>query len=116
MKHPEEASDGGEEQEQEQDQEQDQDQGQRPDGETWGESFRVEWLCTEKLPFFRTRHLRNPWNKDREVKVSRDGTELEPLVGQQLIDEWSKLAEVRPGAAPPSSGKGAGRRKQQQQT
>ncbi|KAL1692521.1 YT521-B-like domain-containing protein [Schizophyllum commune] len=60
--------------------------------ETWGESFKVEWLCTKRLPFFRTRHLRNPWNHDREVKVSRDGTELEPAVGQRLLDEWENLA------------------------
>ncbi|KAF8157962.1 YT521-B-like domain-containing protein [Crassisporium funariophilum] len=61
--------------------------------ETWGDCFAVEWCCTEKLPFHRTRHLRNPWNHDREVKVSRDGTELEPTVGQRLLDEWEHLAE-----------------------
>ena len=60
-------------------------------GPVWGESFKVEWVRTERLPFTRTRHLRNPWNHDREVKVSRDGTELEPGVGQQLLDEWDKL-------------------------
>ncbi|KAL1724682.1 hypothetical protein EV714DRAFT_278347 [Schizophyllum commune] len=27
--------------------------------ETWGESFKVEWFCTKRLPFFCTRHLRN---------------------------------------------------------
>ena len=59
---------------------------------SWGESFRVEWLCTERLPFYRIRHLRNPWNHDREVKISRDGTELEPNVGQKLLDEWHTLA------------------------
>ena len=79
---------------------------------SWGESFRVEWLCTERLPFFRIKHLRNPWNHDREVKVSRDGTELEPSVGQRLIEEWHTLATaVDPPA--PSSTKGkkpAGRR------
>ncbi|KAJ4482431.1 YT521-B-like domain-containing protein [Lentinula aciculospora] len=61
--------------------------------ETWGEPFKIEWMCTDRLPFFRTRHLRNPWNHDREVKVSRDGTELEPSVGEQLLQEWSKLVE-----------------------
>lgn len=63
--------------------------------ETWGESFKVEWLCTDKLPFHRTRHIRNPWNHDREVKVSRDGTEVEPVVGQRLLDEWGRLAEMQ---------------------
>ncbi|KAJ7500792.1 YT521-B-like domain-containing protein [Mycena galericulata] len=50
--------------------------------------FKLQWLCTEHLPFQRTRHIRNPWNHDREVKVSRDGTELEPSVGQALLQEW----------------------------
>ncbi|KAL4073294.1 YT521-B-like domain-containing protein [Scleroderma yunnanense] len=59
---------------------------------SWGETFKIEWLCTERLPFQRTRHLRNAWNKDREIKVSRDGTELEPCIGQRLIDEWVTLA------------------------
>jgi len=59
--------------------------------EGWGESFKIEWLCTDRLPFFRTRHLRNPWNHDREIKVSRDGTELEPSVGQKLLDEWESM-------------------------
>ena len=60
--------------------------------DAWGDCFAVEWICIEKLPFNRTRQLRNPWNHDREVKVSRDGTELEPTVGQKLLDEWHKLA------------------------
>ncbi|ESK86932.1 yt521-b-like splicing protein [Moniliophthora roreri MCA 2997] len=59
--------------------------------DTWGESFKVDWICVERLPFYRTRHIRNPWNHDREIKVSRDGTELEPGVGQQLLDEWEKF-------------------------
>jgi RNA recognition motif-containing protein len=56
----------------------------------WGRPFRIEWIRTNTLPFFRTRQLRNPWNHGREVKVSRDGTELEPTVGQQLLDEWDR--------------------------
>lgn len=60
------------------------------EGPVWGEPFPVEWIRTDRLPFYRTRNLRNPWNHDREVKVSRDGTELEPSVGQALLDEWDK--------------------------
>ncbi len=44
----------------------------------WGQSFNIQWIKLGSLPFGRTRHLRNPWNADREVKVSRDGTEVEP--------------------------------------
>jgi len=60
---------------------------------TWGECFKIEWVERTKLPFHRTRHLRNTWNKGREIKISRDGTELEPSVGRRLLDEWKKLAE-----------------------
>ena len=84
--------------------------GQGVDGvqeEPWGECFAVQWLSTEKLPFHRTRHLRNPWNHDREVKVSRDGTELEPGVGERLLDEWERLAD--PQAPAPAPGTGPGR-------
>jgi hypothetical protein len=70
----------------------------------WGQNFKVEWISTERLPFYRTRHLRNPWNHDREVKVSRDGTELEPSVGQALIDEWAKLAEPQQAEGDGASG------------
>ena len=54
----------------------------------WDLSFRIEWIRTDSLPFVCTRHIRNPWNHGREVKVSRDGTELEPNVGQRLLNEW----------------------------
>ena len=65
-------------------------QGEEDTGEElWEACFAVEWISTERLPFSRTRQFRNPWNRDREVKVSRDGTELEPTVGQRLLDEWS---------------------------
>ena len=73
----------------------------KPDG--WGREFKIEWLRTKRLSFNRTRHLRNPWNHDREVKVSRDGTELEPSVGQRLIDEWDISAshsEASPSTSP----------------
>lgn len=58
---------------------------------TWGDCFKVEWLCTERLPFYWTRNLRNPWNHDREVKISRDGTELEPSVGEKLLNAWQVM-------------------------
>jgi hypothetical protein len=52
---------------------------------TWGKPFRIEWMSTTSVPFHRTRGLRNPWNANREVKIARDGTELEPAVGQRLL-------------------------------
>ncbi|CAJ0836840.1 10812_t:CDS:10 [Entrophospora sp. SA101] len=56
----------------------------------WGTTFKVEWIKVQKLPFTRTRHLRNPWNANREVKISRDGTEVEPVVGERLLAEFHK--------------------------
>jgi hypothetical protein len=53
--------------------------------QAWGKPFKVEWLSTTRLPFYRTRGLRNPWNSNREVKIARDGTELETAVGRKLI-------------------------------
>jgi hypothetical protein len=63
-----------------------------PVNKTWGKPFRVEWLSTDRLPFYRTRGLRNPWNANREVKIARDGTELETAVGRKLIQMFSRSA------------------------
>ncbi|KAG6900772.1 hypothetical protein C0993_002196 [Termitomyces sp. T159_Od127] len=60
-----------------------------------GGSFKIQWLSTEKVSFQKTKNIRNPWNHDREVKVSRDGTELEPGVGHRLIEQWAALAKKR---------------------
>lgn len=56
-----------------------------PGGQTFGKPFRIEWISVERVPFYRTRGLRNPWNSNREVKIARDGTEIEPSVGRKLI-------------------------------
>lgn len=55
-----------------------------PDSKVWGKPFQIEWLSVARLPFYRTRGIRNPWNSNREVKIARDGTELEPSVGRKL--------------------------------
>jgi len=79
----------------------------REEPPTWGEPFRLQWIKTERLPFSRTKRFRNPWNHDREVKVSRDGTELEPSVGQALLEEWDKVIEPSsPSKAPQQPGQG----------
>lgn len=59
--------------------------------ETWGKSFKVEWVKVHPISFSSVRRLRNPWRDDRQIKVSRDGTELEPNVGRQLLEEWNKV-------------------------
>jgi hypothetical protein len=47
--------------------------------------FNIEWLSTSRVPFYMTRGLRNPWNGLKEVKIARDGTELEPQLGRHLV-------------------------------
>lgn len=59
-------------------------------GKAWGKPFQLEWLSTTRLPFYRTRGLRNPLNSNREVKIARDGTELEPNMGRRLIGLFNR--------------------------
>lgn len=58
----------------------------------WGKHFKVEWVSTNRLPFYLTRGLRNPWNANREVKIARDGTELEPSVGKRLLQMFHRMS------------------------
>ena len=70
------------------------------DAQAFGKPFKIEWLSTNRLPFYRTRGLRNPWNANREVKIARDGTELETSVGRRLVQMFQK-ASMPEGLAPP---------------
>lgn len=63
----------------------------------FGKPFKIEWLATTRLPFYRTRGLRNPWNANREVKIARDGTELETGVGRRLVQMFQRSPS---GSAP----------------
>jgi hypothetical protein len=67
------------------------DQGESPPSKAWGKPFKIEWVSTTKLPFYRTRGLRNPWNSNREVKIARDGTELETTIGRRLLDLFHRI-------------------------
>lgn len=70
------------------------------EAKTWGKPFKLEWLSTARLPFYRTRGLRNPWNSNREVKIARDGTELEPSVGRRLIGLFNRIQSQTQFAPP----------------
>ena len=60
------------------------------DAQAFGKPFRIEWISIDRLPFYRTRGLRNPWNANREVKIARDGTEIETNVGRRLVQMFQK--------------------------
>ncbi|KAI0203956.1 hypothetical protein F4808DRAFT_416395 [Astrocystis sublimbata] len=62
----------------------------------WGKPFELEWLSTTRLPFYKARGLRNPWNSNRDVKIARDGTELEPTIGRKLIGLFNRVQSPVP--------------------
>jgi len=71
-----------------------------PVTQAFGKPFRIEWLSTTRLPFYRTRGLRNPWNANREVKIARDGTELETNVGRRLLQMFHRPLPAATGLPP----------------
>ena len=54
--------------------------------------FDIEWLSLDRVSFRQTRGYRNSWNHGREIKISRDGTELDPETGKRLIEQWKTLS------------------------
>ncbi|ETE67645.1 putative ATP-dependent RNA helicase YTHDC2, partial [Ophiophagus hannah] len=69
----------------------------REKSQDWGSTglggvFKVEWIRKESLPFQFAHHLLNPWNDNKKVQISRDGQELEPQVGEQLLQLWDRIA------------------------
>jgi hypothetical protein len=60
----------------------------------WASSFQVEWIAIHELPFSETLHLHNSWNDNKPVKISRDGQELPPEIGQALCDLISRGANL----------------------
>ncbi|KFW78898.1 putative ATP-dependent RNA helicase YTHDC2, partial [Manacus vitellinus] len=57
----------------------------------FGGVFKVEWIRKESIPFQFAHHLLNPWNDSKKVQISRDGQELEPQVGEQLLQLWDRI-------------------------
>ncbi|KAF8946798.1 hypothetical protein BGZ47_011384 [Haplosporangium gracile] len=64
---------------------------------TWGIMFPVQWIDLHKVSFTRTTHMLNPLYENREVKVSKDGTEVEPTVGEQLVSLFKRTSSSRKG-------------------
>lgn len=64
-----------------------------------GGVFRLDYICRRDLPFTKTQHLYNPWNEGKQVKIGRDGQEIEPKVGEELcrlfpVDENIDLLSI----------------------
>ncbi|XP_034751396.1 3'-5' RNA helicase YTHDC2 isoform X2 [Etheostoma cragini] len=55
-----------------------------------GGVFSVEWIHKDSVPFQCTQHIVNPWNDNKKVQISRDGQELEPQAGSQLLLLWER--------------------------
>ncbi|CAG8623408.1 25203_t:CDS:10, partial [Racocetra persica] len=53
-------------------------------GASLGGNFSVRWLKIGNLSFERTHNIRNPWNDNKPVKISRDGQELPESIGDEL--------------------------------
>jgi hypothetical protein len=70
--------------------------------QSFGKPFRIEWMSTNRVPFYRTRGLRNAWNANREVKIARDGTEIEPSAGKKLTQLFH-MPSTTSSSGPPQS-------------
>ncbi|KAI5361262.1 Putative YTH domain containing protein [Septoria linicola] len=49
-------------------------------------TFNIEWKQVRTVEFFRVRSMKNTLNGNKEVKVAKDGTELETSIGKRIID------------------------------
>lgn len=58
--------------------------------------------------------LKNPWNDNKPVKISRDGQEVEPSIGEKLCRLWQTVESYddvlsgRPGSGRDFKNSGAG--------
>ncbi|GFU41726.1 YTH domain-containing protein 1 [Nephila pilipes] len=64
-----------------------------------GGVFHLDYICRRELSFTKTQHLYNPWNEGKQVKIGRDGQEIEPKVGEELcrlfpVDENIDLISI----------------------
>jgi hypothetical protein len=59
--------------------------------------FRVEWLSTVAVEFYRVHHLKNSLNEDLSVIIGKDGQEIEEECGRALIQEMDTVADSKRG-------------------
>ncbi|KAJ3123349.1 hypothetical protein HK098_001990 [Nowakowskiella sp. JEL0407] len=58
----------------------------------WGNTFKIKWIHTNPVSFEKCKHLFNSWNGLKPVKISRDGTEVEPAIAKRLIQEFKNAS------------------------
>eukprot|EP00999_Lentomonas_sp_LEN2_P000963 NODE_196_length_1931_cov_99.625831_g172_i0.p1 GENE.NODE_196_length_1931_cov_99.625831_g172_i0~~NODE_196_length_1931_cov_99.625831_g172_i0.p1 ORF type:complete len:475 (+),score=57.11 NODE_196_length_1931_cov_99.625831_g172_i0:314-1738(+) len=56
------------------------------------EPFQVQWMKVAFLSFQMIRHITNPLNENQRIAISRDGQELTPEIGEELLDKYSTLS------------------------
>ncbi|XP_014254890.1 probable ATP-dependent RNA helicase YTHDC2 isoform X2 [Cimex lectularius] len=71
-------------------------------GSLYNPPLPIEWIKRSNVPHHATRHIFNPYNEYAEVLMSRDGQEIEPSVGEmllQLLDghSWSNNSYFQRG-------------------
>lgn len=66
--------------------------------------FRVEWLSKTAVEFYRIGHLKNPFNEHLPVLVGKDGQEIEPECGAELLREMEIVAEAGGGGGEEGGG------------
>ncbi|CAO1623842.1 unnamed protein product [Parajaminaea phylloscopi] len=65
-------------------------EGHIQDEDPQSNPFKVDWRQTRPLPFSAVKHLRNPWNENKSLRVARDGTEVAIDTGAELISLWER--------------------------
>ena len=67
-----------------------------------GGIFRLQWVCKDDLEFSKCQDVSNPWNDHKPVKISRDGQELPPAIGEKLCRIWFERPDTPPISLSPT--------------
>ena len=68
-----------------------------------GGIFRLQWISKDDLEFSRCQDVSNPWNDHKPVKISRDGQELPPAIGEKLCRLWFERPDTPPVISSPTT-------------
>ena len=68
-----------------------------------GGIFRLQWISKDDLEFSRCQDVSNPWNDNKPVKISRDGQELPPAIGEKLCRLWFERPDTPPVISSPTT-------------